>query len=66
MEGYVNVVSKFKKEDVIAYLEQKIINDMYSDEEYGVYISWKSRGEIDDLIYQKLYKEMLDEYEGKD
>lgn len=66
MEGWINVDGKFTKEDVIAYLEQKIINDMYSDAEYGMYISWKSKGEINESIYKKLYEEMLIEYEGVD
>jgi hypothetical protein len=56
----------FTEEDVLAYLEQKIIDEDCTDKEYQAYINYQSSGIIDQRLYGRLYKEMKFIYNGFD
>ncbi len=56
----------FTEEDIITYLEEKIINNTYNENELDCYIYYKSNREIDCDIFETLISEMINEYKGVD
>ncbi len=56
---------KFNFEEVIIFLEQKIIDNLESDEEMMAYENYKWDGKIKKSTYKSLLKEMYKEYRGE-
>jgi hypothetical protein len=52
---------KFNMDDVLDYLIQKIIDNDYTDEEYGLYIDLRTYGKkiLNDEYNRKLLKKVL-------
>lgn len=58
---------KFENNGVIDYLEEKLLDDLATDDELGLYIFYKKYGYFDKGLYtyRKLVREMKDIYEGR-
>lgn len=59
----------WREEDVISFIEQKLIDDAATDAEYGFYLDYLKKGYVDKKKHRNIYKYMLREmkriYEGR-
>lgn len=54
----------FTEEDIITYLEEKIISNAYNESELDCYIYYKTNGKVDCSVFETLISEMSNEYKG--